>query len=214
LSYGQDLRGKKIMITAGGTKEALDPMRFISNNSSGKTGFAMATAAALRGAEVTLIHTDTNEEIPYLTAQNIHVQTVDEMYDACLEHFSQQNWIIKCAAVSDYKPENVSPQKLKKTDELTLRLVQTKDILAELGRRKQQDQILVGFAAETDDLKTNALAKLAAKHLDIIVANHLEVAGKQDTKIIVFSKNDEISYSGDKFHIAHMILDRILSYDR
>ncbi len=214
LSYRQDLSGLSIMITAGATREDIDPMRHISNKSSGKMGFALATAAALRGARVTLIHGETAEEIPYLVNKTFLTPDVDSMYKVCLEQAPANNWIIKCAAVSDFKPDLKTDHKIKKSDELQLRLVKTKDILSELGRIKREGQILIGFAAETDDLKSNALNKLKAKNLDLIVANDLRVSGQDETEAIVFSSSAEYPVQGSKFEAAHIILDTIKNYAR
>lgn len=214
LHYKLDLFGKRIMVTAGATKEAIDPMRFISNKSSGKMGFAIANAAALRGAQVFLVHTDTKEEIPYLLYGSQLCNTVDEMYKTCLDLTVTQDWIIMCAAVSDYKVNNYVEQKIKKTDELMLHLVSTPDILSELGKRKRKGQILVGFAAETENIIANAKKKLKAKKLDLIVSNHLSVVGRNDTEVTVISEKTEDSLSGSKFSVAHQLLDLILVYEK
>ncbi len=209
LEHKLDLKGKKIMITAGATKEIIDPMRFISNNSSGKMGFALATAAALRGAEVTLVYGDSNEEIPYLVKNSINCSDVSSMYKATIEHAPAQDWIIMCAAVSDFKPEIQSASKIKKSEELVLKLVMTVDILAELGKTRPPHQLLIGFAAETQDLQKNALMKLKNKNLNMIVANDLSVSGKTDTEAIVLSENSETALKGTKFSVAHSILSLI-----
>jgi phosphopantothenoylcysteine decarboxylase/phosphopantothenate--cysteine ligase len=212
LAYKQDLIGLSIMVTAGATKEDIDPMRHISNKSSGKMGFALATAAALRGATVTLIHGDSALEIPYLVAKTFHTPDVDSMHKACMEEAPAQDWIIKCAAVSDYRPDTKTEHKIKKSDELQLRLVKTVDILLELGRTKRPGQLLIGFAAETDELQANALKKLQAKNLDLIVANDLRVSGKDETEAIVFCSKGEYAIKGSKFEAAHSILDVIKNY--
>ncbi len=212
LHHSVDLSGMRLLITAGATKEAIDPMRYISNRSSGKMGYALAAAAALRGAEVTLIHSDSEEEIPYLVHKSIHCNSVDEMHKACLDNLKSQNWIIKCAAVSDFKPAIFSNSKIKKTDELNLKLVKTTDILFDLGQKKKKGQVLVGFAAETADLKANSLIKLKSKNLDLIIANDLSVVGKDNTEVLILSENTESRCQGTKFDVAHQILTSLKNY--
>lgn len=215
LSYNTDLKGKKVLVTAGATREALDPMRYISNRSSGKMGFALATAAALRGALVSLVYGPTHLEIPHILHSKVLCESAEDMYKACLEAQNTQDWIIKCAAVSDYKPLAYSTNKIKKTPKLSLEMVQGVDILHELGKTKLPGQILVGFAAETEDLIKNAEKKLKAKNLDMIVANHLSVAGAEDTSVSMLFKNHKpINIEGSKLKVAHQILDEIKANER
>ncbi|MFB3881155.1 MAG: bifunctional phosphopantothenoylcysteine decarboxylase/phosphopantothenate--cysteine ligase CoaBC [Armatimonadota bacterium] len=185
------LSGERVLITAGPTREPLDPVRFISNRSSGKMGYALAEAAARRGAEVTLVSGPTSLAAP-AGCHVVQVETAQEMYEATLARFEQADVLIGAAAVADWAPASPSPHKLKKGGApgkgrsrtpnpepraLNLQLHPTPDILAECGRRKQPGQILVGFAAETENLVANARAKLRAKNLDMIVANDVSTAG-------------------------------------
>ena len=213
LNRKKDLAGKTVLITSGATQEKIDPMRFITNYSSGKTGLALARAAAIRGAEVKLITANTNESLPeYFDV--IKVTTAEEMYKETMKAFPENDIIIMAAAVSDYTPAQPSNHKIKKGDNLQLELARTKDILAELGQKKQDSQILIGFAAETQHLRDNALGKMKRKNLDMIVANDLKVAGKGDTEVLLLTSKTEKSCSGSKFEVAHQILDSILSIEK
>jgi len=209
LDYKQDLIGKKMLITAGASKEKIDPMRFISNHSTGKMRLALTRAAHIRGANVTLIHAALSEEIPeYINA--IETLSAKEMYDAVMQAFPNNDIVFKVAAVADFTPANKASQKIKKKDSLNLELNRTKDILSELGKQKRDDQILVGFAAESENIIKNAREKLKKKNLDFIAANDLKVAGNDTTSITLISKNNETNIEGDKFEAAHQILDLIL----
>jgi len=210
-----DLEGLKILVTAGPTTEHIDPVRFITNRSSGKMGYALARAALRRGAEVVLVSGPTSIKPP----PGIHfcpVQTAEEMKKAVLEHRSGCHMIIKAAAVSDYRPKEMARQKVKKgADSVSLHLVKNPDILALLGQTKKDHPcILVGFAAETENLLNNAQKKIAAKNLDMIVANDVsrKDAGFQtDTnavKIIYADGRVEDSPLMGKIDVAHLILDR------
>lgn len=168
----KDFTGKKVLVTAGPTMAPIDPVRFITNHSSGKMGYAIANEARDRGAEVILISGETSLKPP-LGVKFIKVKTTEDMYNAVMEHFEKSNIIIKCAAVADYKPKEYSSVKIKKSsDEFSINLVKDKDILLSLGKIKK-DQILVGFAAESNDLINNAEAKLNKKNLDYIVLNDI-----------------------------------------
>ncbi|MDP2400840.1 MAG: bifunctional phosphopantothenoylcysteine decarboxylase/phosphopantothenate--cysteine ligase CoaBC, partial [Actinomycetota bacterium] len=191
LSYHRDLSGIKVLISAGATTEAIDPMRVITNRSSGKMGLAIARAMALRGAEVTLVHADISETIPYYLHKAIYASTVEAMRTAMLDESVAAKWIVKCAAVSDFKPESGSKSKIKKGKELVLKLVPTPDILLELGTLKSKPQKLIGFAAETDDLIANARIKLEKKKLDLICVNHLDTAGQDDTRLSLIAAGDK-----------------------
>ncbi len=174
LEPNRSLQDKRILITAGATREPLDPVRFLTNRSSGKMGYAIAAEAAERGAHVTLVTGVTALEPPTGIVHFLRVETAREMLAACENHFAQCDVFIAAAAVADYAPETVQPQKIKKgTDDeaLTLRLIKNPDILATLAARKQPHQTVIGFAAETEDLLANAAKKLHAKNLDMIVAN-------------------------------------------
>ena len=171
------LRGKKVLITAGPTYEAIDPVRFIGNHSSGKMGFEIAKQAANLGAEVFLVTGPTHQEVKHSFIKRIDVISAEEMYIASHEYFNEVDIAILSAAVADYKPKNIALQKIKKKDTtLSIELVPTKDILASLGKIKKQ-QFLVGFALETDNEIENASAKLTRKNLDMIVLNSLQDKG-------------------------------------
>ncbi|RLC50980.1 MAG: bifunctional phosphopantothenoylcysteine decarboxylase/phosphopantothenate--cysteine ligase CoaBC [Candidatus Cloacimonadota bacterium] len=208
LNYKGDLIGKKILVTAGATRENIDPMRFISNYSSGKTGLALARAAFLRGAEVKFVAASVNENIPdYLDF--VKTENAAEMYETVMKLFPDYETVIMAAAVSDYTPESPAERKIKKGENLSLKLRRTNDILAEMGKRKGKNQKLIGFAAESENIEKNALVKLEKKNLDFIVANDLKVAGKQETEIILIGKDFRKKITGDKFEVAHSILDEI-----
>ena len=211
----KDLKDKKILITAGPTREPIDPVRFISNPSSGKMGFAVARAAEYRGARVTLITGPTNLLDPNNVAV-IRVNTAKEMALAVLDNFENYDIIIKTAAVSDYRPKDYAEQKLKKdNDELVLSLERTQDILKEISRIKKE-QVLVGFAAETEHLERHAEQKMAEKKLDIIVGN---IVGHPDTGFGADTNTVTLFYKGGtkenlpkmpKDDVANLLLDRIL----
>ncbi len=170
-ALGGDLQGVRVLVTAGPTREPLDPVRFISNRSSGRMGYALAEAAAGRGAGVTLVSGPTALPGP-AGCELVQVETTEQMYDAVLGRFPECDVLIAAAAPADYAPASRAPQKVKKTaDRLTVELRPTADILAECGRRKRPDQLLVGFAAETENLVAGAREKLHSKNLDLIVAN-------------------------------------------
>jgi phosphopantothenoylcysteine decarboxylase/phosphopantothenate--cysteine ligase len=211
----KDLKGKKVLVTAGPTIEPIDPVRFISNPSSGKMGFAVARAAEHRGAEVILISGPTHLPNP-MNVTTIKVQTAREMGREVLQHMQKADVIIKTAAVSDYRPKKQAAQKIKKNEEeRVLRLQKNQDILKELGRRKKH-QVLVGFAAETDDLEKNATQKLAEKNLDIIAGNLVgspDSGFEADTNTVTFFYKDGTQESlptMKKHAVAHILLDRIV----
>lgn len=214
LTSQNDFIGKKILITAGGTQEAIDPVRYIGNRSSGKMGYALANIAAARGAKVTLISGPTNLPAPH-GVQVEYVESALQMRDAVLGHYADSDIVIKAAAVADYRPQNMAEHKIKKIGE-TLQLVLEKnpDILLELGQLKNH-QLLVGFAAETQHLLLHAQEKLARKNLDIIVANDVSIPGSgfnADHNIVKLlyrdGRIDELpKMSKDK--LAEIILDKI-----
>ena len=213
LSAPKDLASKKIVVTAGPTREYLDPVRFISNRSSGKMGFAVAEAACRRGAEVILISGPTAVPPPIGIACH-YVDSAMEMREALLKVFNQADIVIMTAAVADYRAQTVSPDKIKKkSDQLTVELVKNPDIAQELGRRKMH-QILVGFAAETSDLLNHARQKLVDKNLDLIVANDVLAKGAGfdgDTNVVTLLKRDGTQEQLPllaKREIADIILDR------
>ena len=187
------LSGKKVLITAGPTYEALDPVRFIGNHSTGKMGFALAEAAALQGAQVTLVAGPVQIKTENTAIQRVDVRSAEEMYQACKNYFEDQDVIIFSAAVADYKPVEISSQKIKKKDAgISLELVKTVDIAGMLGKEKKQHQFSVGFALETEKEQEHALEKLQKKNFDMIVLNSLNDSGAgfgHDTnRIVIFDK--------------------------
>lgn len=210
----KDLAGRRILVTAGPTREPIDPVRFISNPSSGKMGYAVARAAEYRGAEVVLVTGPTALDLP-LNVQAVQIQTAEEMARAVFEHMDTADVIIKTAAVGDYRARHTAEHKIKKTrDELTLTLVKNPDILKSVGERKTR-QILVGFAAETRDLRENAREKLEKKNLDIIVGNLVghpsSGFGTDSNRVTLFYRDggSEPLEEMDKAAVAHLILDRV-----
>ncbi|WP_104027597.1 bifunctional phosphopantothenoylcysteine decarboxylase/phosphopantothenate--cysteine ligase CoaBC [Vibrio jasicida] len=174
------LAGKSVLITAGPTREAIDPVRYISNHSSGKMGFALANAAAQLGAKVTLVSGPVSLNTP-AGVERINVASAQEMHDAVMAHAPNHDAFISCAAVADYRPENVASQKLKKTennDQMTINMVKNPDIVATVANMTEQRPFTVGFAAETNDVETYARGKLVKKNLDMICANDVSVEGQ------------------------------------
>jgi len=215
-----DLAGKKVLVTAGPTREVIDPVRFISNPSSGKMGYAIARAAEHRGADVTLISGPTALNPP-VNVEMVRVNSAGEMANAVFKHMEQSYIIIKTAAVADYRPREMASHKIKKhehRDELALSLTPTLDILKALGQRKE-NRVLVGFAAETRDLKDNAQKKLDAKNLDLIVGNLIgrpESGFESDTNsVTLFFKDGTVEAlpNMNKDEVAHVLLDRIAALD-
>ncbi|MCO7174648.1 bifunctional phosphopantothenoylcysteine decarboxylase/phosphopantothenate--cysteine ligase CoaBC [Sporolactobacillus kofuensis] len=206
----QTLKGKRILVTAGPTKEALDPIRFFSNQSSGKMGYAIAAAAQRAGADVTLVTGAQLGDIKGVTT--VHVTSAREMYDEVIRRYNGLDAVIKAAAVADYRPENVSASKIKKSDgPMMVKMVRNPDILKELGRQKVK-QVLVGFAAETDDLEENALKKLESKHLDLLIANHASDSFGNDTNKVTFyfaNGRKQVLERMPKPQIAEEILDAL-----
>ncbi len=189
------LKGKKVLVSAGPTQEALDPVRYLTNHSTGKMGYEIAQAALDMGADVTLVSGPTNLTPPK-GAHFISVTSACDMFEAIKDEFESQDFIIKAAAVGDYRPEFVAPDKIKKdNDVLELRFVKNKDILAYLGAHKKESQMLCGFAMETQNLIENATKKLQKKNCDMIVANNLRVEGAgfaTDTNVATFIHKDHI----------------------
>ncbi len=214
IAFNKDLKDINIMVTAGPTMEAIDPVRFISNHSSGKMGYAIARAAKYRGANVTLVSGPVAID-PVKGVKIIKVTTANEMYNAVIGLYKEMSIIIKSAAVSDFYPENVSNQKIKKKDTIDIRLNKNPDILKELGE-KITHQVLVGFSMETQDLVGNAKEKLRSKNLDFIVANDLFERGAGfgvDTNIVkIITRNGEVESFPlmSKDELAHVILDKAL----
>lgn len=197
----KDMKGKKVLVTAGPTISPIDPVRFISNRSSGKMGYAIAEEARDRGADVVLISGPTNLDIPF-GIKTIKVNTNEEMYKEVLKYFDSSDIVIKSAAVADYKPKEYSTNKIKKKDDiLSLDLIKDTDILYNLGKIKK-NQILVGFAAESNDIITNAKSKLKTKNLDYIVAN--DITGKDIGFTSDYNKVTIINNKGECFHLNKM----------
>ena len=216
IAFDKDLSGKKVLVTAGATREAIDPVRFITNHSSGKMGIAVAKAAMLRGAEVTLVAAHTDVEYP-MFVKTIPVVSAEDMFNAVTDNMAQQDIIIKAAAVSDYTPVNVADSKLKKKDgDMSIELKRTKDILAYLGENKKEGQFICGFSMETDNVIENSKAKLQKKNCDMICANSLRTEGAGfgvDTNVLtVITKDKEVAFDiMSKEDLSHKILDEIIA---
>lgn len=213
----KDLQGKKILITAGPTVESIDPVRYITNRSTGKMGYAIAKTAANRGADVTLVSGPTNIDPPSNIKKLIKIQSAEDMYNAIIDNFDENQVIIKSAAVADYKPKTYSNKKIKKSnDDLVIELDRNKDIAYELGKIKN-NKILVGFAAETNDLIENAKGKVNKKNLDFIVANDLTEKGAgfgTDTNIVkIIDREGNVNKYPQmkKDEVANVILDKVKS---
>ena len=211
-----DMVGMKVLVTAAGTREPIDPVRFVGNRSSGKMGYAIAQAAAQRGAEVLLVTGPSALEIPP-NVNGVKVESTNEMLEACMAAYGDMDVVIKAAAVADYRPRDVADQKIKKKtdDALTVVMDKNPDILKELGARKAH-QILVGFAAETQNLLDNAREKIVKKNLDMIVANDVTAAGagfNSDTNIVKFLfPNGEVRSLEQmaKTQVANILLDTVM----
>ena len=218
LSRCHDLAGEIVLITAGGTREALDPVRFIGNRSSGKMGYALADAAQSRGAKVILISGPSGLHPP-TQCELIRITTAAEMREAVLERMTEATLIVKAAAVADYRPVTVSEQKLKRSGPLTLELAPTEDILAEVVRRRRPGQLIVGFAAETENRMENGRAKLLAKGADAIVVNDVSGEGTgfdvdtNEATFLTLSTAIELPRM-PKRNLADRILDEILTLRR
>lgn len=194
VAYEKDLKGKKILVTAGPTQEPIDPVRYLTNHSSGKMGYAIAKVCSMRGAEVTLVSGKTAIKPP-LFVDVVPVTTAREMYEVVIERSDRQDIVIKAAAVADYRPKTISEQKVKKTDgELSIEMERTDDILKYLGEHKRANQFLCGFSMETEHMLENSRKKLQKKNLDMIVANNVKVEGAGfagDTNIVTLITADD-----------------------
>mgnify|MGYP000659340256 FL=1 len=194
VAYEKDLKGKKILVTAGPTQEPIDPVRYLTNHSSGKMGYAIAKVCSMRGAEVTLVSGKTAIKPP-LFVDVVPVTTAREMYEAVTGRSDRQDIVIKAAAVADYRPKTISEQKVKKTDgELSIEMERTDDILKYLGEHKRANQFLCGFSMETEHMLENSRKKLKKKNLDMIVANNVKVEGAGfagDTNIVTLITGDD-----------------------
>ena len=211
-NFNTALKDKKVLITSGRTKENIDPIRYLSNNSSGKMGYSLAQAAIDLGAEVTLISGPTNLEIPKGLKSFVSVESALEMYEKVDEYFGDTDIFIACAAVADYRPKEYKKEKIKKSNsDLILELVRNPDILFEMGKKKDK-QLLIGFAAETNDIKENALKKLEKKNLDFIVANNASTMGNNTNTVEIIRKNKtsvKINQK-NKIELAYDILKEII----
>ena len=214
IAFEKDLKGKKILITAGPTQEKIDPVRYITNHSSGKMGYALAKRAAMRGAEVTLVSGQVSIAPPPFV-KVVSIVSAKDMFDAVTAVSDEQDIIIKAAAVADYRPAFVSDEKMKKKDEqMSIELERTDDILKYLGEHKKEGQFLCGFSMETQNMISNSRAKLEKKNLDMIAANNLKVEGagfKTDTNVLtLITQNEEVSLDMmSKEDAAGVILDKI-----
>lgn len=217
LAFPKDLAGKQVLVTAGATREAIDPVRFITNHSTGKMGYALAKAAMLRGADVTLVTGAASLEPP-MFVETVKTVSAEEMYQEVLRRAPKADIILKAAAVADYRPAQAAQEKIKKSEgTANIPLERTKDILAELGRLKSEGAIhsyLCGFSMETQNLEENSRAKLVKKHLDLVAANNLKVEGAgfgTDTNVLTLITRDDVIHLEQmgKEEAARKILDEI-----
>ena len=213
----KDLKGKKIMVTAGPTQEAIDPVRYITNHSTGKMGYAIAKRAMLRGADVTLVSGPVAlDPVPFV--KMVPVTTAQDMFEAVSGGFPEQDILVKAAAVADYRPSNVSDEKVKKRDgDMAIALERTTDILGYVGEHKKPEQIICGFSMETQNMLENSRKKLKKKHLDMIVANNLKEQGAgfgTDTnRVTIISEKEEKNLElMSKEEVADEILNYILEF--
>lgn len=216
IQYEHDMTGKKVLVTAGATREAIDPVRYITNHSTGKMGYALATVAARRGAEVTLVSGVTNLETP-LNVTRVDVQSAAQMFEEVSKRAADNDIIIKSAAVADYTPVTVSDEKIKKQEgESSIPLKRTMDILAWLGEHKKDNQFLCGFSMETENMLDNSKKKLEKKHADMIVANNLKVEGAgfgTDTNVVTLITKEGCQQLPQmtKEEVATKIFDTIMN---
>ena len=220
VQYEKDLKGKKILVTAGPTREAIDPVRYITNHSTGKMGYAIAKTAALRGADVTLVSGPAEVGDPPMFVNFVPVVTAKDMFEAVTSRSDEMDAVIKAAAVADYRPKFVNTEKTKKKDgDMAIELERTDDILKWLGEHKKDSQFLCGFSMETEHMLENSRAKLKKKNLDMIVANNLKVAGAgfgTDTNVVTMireNKETELPIMS-KEEVAGAILDEIFEIKR
>lgn len=214
-AFEKDMIGLNVLVTAGATREKIDPVRFISNNSTGKMGYAIARNCMLRGANVTLVTGKTNiPSVPFI--KTVEIESAQDMFDEVEKNYSESDIIIKAAAVSDYRSKTICDEKIKKKDDdMSMQLERTQDILKFLGENKKQNQFLCGFSMETENVIENSKSKLTKKNLDMIVANNLKVDGAgfgTDTNVVTFiTKEQTIELPlMSKDDVANQILDYIL----
>ena len=211
-NFRDALKGKKLLITSGRTREDIDPIRYLSNKSSGKMGYSLAQAAVDLGAEVTLVSGPTNLSVPDGLKEFISVDSAIQMYEKVDEKFKDTDIFIACAAVADYRPKEYQDKKIKKSDlNLTIELVRNPDILFEMGKKKE-NQLLVGFAAETNNIIENALKKLEKKNLDMIVANNASTMGTDTNSIEIIRKDrsSTVINQKSKIELAYDILKEVI----
>ncbi|MFR1112805.1 MAG: bifunctional phosphopantothenoylcysteine decarboxylase/phosphopantothenate--cysteine ligase CoaBC [Blautia sp.] len=212
----KDMAGKRVLVTAGPTQESIDPVRYVTNHSTGKMGYAMAKACMRRGATVTVVTGPTGLQRP-MFVDVVEVTTAQEMFDAVTSRYEEQDIVIKAAAVADYRPREVKGEKVKKSDaSLNLPMEKTADILKYLGEHKREGQFLCGFSMETENMVSNSRKKLEKKNLDLVVANNLKVPGagfSVDTNVVtLITRDEEVSLQRmSKEEAAERILDKILS---
>ena len=215
IAFDKDMAGKKVLVTAGATMEAIDPVRYITNHSSGKMGFSIAKNAMLRGAQVTLVMGKCDSEPPEFV-NVVRVKSAKEMFDAVMSDADNMDIIVKAAAVADYRPKNVSSEKVKKKDgDMSIEMERTDDILKTLGENKKDGQFICGFSMETENMLENSRAKLKKKNVDMIVANNLKQDGAGfggDTNIVtLITESDEVQLEKmSKDKVAEKIFDFIL----
>ena len=211
-NFRDALKGKRLLITSGRTREDIDPIRYLSNKSSGKMGYSLAQAAVDLGAEVTLVSGPTNLNVPDGLKEFISVDSAIHMYEKVDEKFKDTDIFIACAAVADYRPKEYQDKKIKKSDlNLTIELVRNPDILFEMGKKKE-NQLLVGFAAETNNIIENALKKLEKKNLDLIVANNASTMGTDTNSIEIIRKDrsSTVINQKSKIELAYDILKEVI----
>ena len=214
LLFEKKLIGKRVLVTAGPTVEAIDPVRFISNHSTGKMGYAIARVAAAMGAEVTLVSGPTSIEPP-TRVNTINIESARDMFEAVKDNLDESDIVIKSAAVADYTPCEYADEKIKKSDEdISIKLKRTDDILAYIGENKRDNQFVCGFSMETENMLENSKAKLKKKNVDMIVANNIKVEGAgfaTDTNVVTFIKENEVKELPimSKFDVAYELLKNI-----
>ncbi|MCC8126300.1 MAG: bifunctional phosphopantothenoylcysteine decarboxylase/phosphopantothenate--cysteine ligase CoaBC [Clostridiales bacterium] len=219
IEYEKDLAGRRILVTAGPTREAIDPVRYITNHSTGKMGYEIARAASRRGAEVTLVSGPVELQAP-LGVKVVPVVSAADMYEAVTQAAPLQDAVIKAAAVADYRPKYVGAEKIKKKDsDLSMEMERTSDILAWLGRHRRDGQFLCGFSMETENLLDNSRAKLLHKNIDMIVANNLRTEGAgfgTDTNVVTLITRSKVTELAkmSKAEVAHRLLDEIFGVSR
>jgi len=188
----KDLLGEKVLVTAGPTRESIDPVRFVSNASSGRMGYALARAARRRGAEVVLVSGPSFLSVP-ADITFVKVVSAEEMRDACVRYFPQSTLVVMAAAVADYRPRKSSPTKVKKEEKtITVEMERTRDVLKYMGKNRKEGQLLIGFALETEDLEENARRKLKEKNLDLVVANTPWALDREVNEVTIINREEEV----------------------